>query len=390
MQKKNSMPQLSSSKLLIVDDEAPQMQALCSTLQGQGYETVGFASAHEALTALRHTKFHLILTDLMMPEMDGIALLKAALHIDPELVGVIMTGQGTIDSAVQAMQTGALDYILKPFKLSAILPVLSRALAVRRLRLENAELQEKIRQRTLELETANKDLESFTYSVSHDLRAPLRHIIGFVQIFGENHSSELSSDAKELLTIISLNAQHMSQLIEDLLRFSRLGRQPLSMQPVKLAELVREVLEEMRDEQRERKIDIQIGDLPDCFGDTAMLKQVFVNLLSNAFKFTRQTKNPAIEINCKRDEENVYFVRDNGAGFNMKYAQKLFDVFHRLHSDDQFEGTGVGLSIVHRIIQRHGGNVWAEAEVNKGATFYFNLGSKHGRPSKSSTGAADS
>lgn len=372
------MSKRSSARLLIVDDEIPQMQALCNTLQEQGYQTTGFSSAHEALKALLDTKFDLILTDLMMPEMDGIALLKTALHIDPEIVGIIMTGRGTIDSAVQAMRTGALDYILKPFKLSAILPILSRALAIRKLRLENAELQERIRQRTMELETVNKDLESFTYSVSHDLRAPLRYISGFAQVLLEDHSAELSAEAQELLTIISSNAQHMSQLMEDLLRFSRLGRQPLSMQPVNLTELVQEVLSPMKGEQRERNIDIRLEELPDCFGDPSLLKQVFVNLLSNAFKFTRQTAKPVIHIGCTHNGENIYFVKDNGAGFSMQSSQKLFGVFQRLHSDDQFEGTGVGLSIVQRIIERHGGRIWAEAEVSKGAVFYFSLGGKNG------------
>ncbi len=369
------MSELPSAKLLIVDDEIPQMEALCSTLQSQGYQTVGFSSAHEALKALLDAKFDLILTDLMMPEMDGIALLKAALQMDPELVGVIMTGRGTIDSAVQAMQTGALDYILKPFKLSAILPVLSRALAIRQLRMENSELQERIHQRTSELEAANKDLEAFTYSVSHDLRAPLRHISGFAQILFEDHASEFSPEVREILTIINANAQHLSQLIEDLLRFSKSGRQPLSMGPVRLAEIVEEILAQMQSDQREREIEIRLEDIPDCFGDAVMLRQVFVNLLSNAFKFTRQTKKPVIEIGCTTNEHtNIYFVRDNGAGFDMQYAQKLFGVFHRLHSDEQFEGTGVGLSIVQRIVQRHGGTIWAEAEVGKGATFYFTLG----------------
>jgi signal transduction histidine kinase len=361
-------------KLLIVDDEIPQMKALCNTLEGQGYQTTGVSSPQGALELLLENRFDLILTDLMMPEMDGIAFLRAALERDPSLVGIIMTGRGSIDSAVQAMQSGALDYILKPFKLSAILPVISRALAIRQLRLENTELQDKIRQRTMELEAANKDLESFSYSVSHDLRSPLRRISGFAQVLLEDCSPELSPKAQELLSVIIGNAGQMWQLIEGLLRFSRLGRQHLLMEPVEVEELVHEVLSSMSSELEGRHIEILAQDLPGCFGDPALLKQVFINLLSNAFKFTRQREPATIKIGCIcEQDENVYFIQDNGIGFDMKDAQKLFGVFQRLHPDEQFEGTGVGLSIVQRIVERHGGKVWAEAEEGKGATFYFRL-----------------
>jgi two-component system, sensor histidine kinase and response regulator len=362
------------ARILIVDDEAAQMRALCDTLKDEGYIVSGFTSANEALTALRPQMFDLLLTDLMMPEVDGISLLRAVLEVDDNVVGIMMTGHGTVGTAVEAMKAGAFDYIVKPFRLSVILPVLSRALAVRQLRLENTELARRVRERTAELEAANKDLDAFSASVSHDLRAPLRAVGAFASILARDYATQMPPDAQQLLKHVTTNARRMERLIEDLLRLSQLGRQRLARQPVITAHLVREVLEELRQEQADRQVEIRVGELPDCEGDPALLRHVFVNLLSNAFKFTRQNEQATIEVGYQRQEgEHVYFVRDNGAGFDMQYAERLFGVFQRLHRADEFEGTGVGLSIAQRIVQRHGGRIWAEAQVNQGATFYFSL-----------------
>lgn len=368
------MPDTAAARILVVDDEAPLMTALCRTLRQQGYETVGFTSGLAALEALHKSRYDLILTDLMMPEMNGIALLRAVAGIDPHLVAIVITGEGTIATAVEAMKAGALDYILKPFRLSIILPVISRALAVRQLRLENAELERRVRSRTAELEAANQELEAFSYSVSHDLRAPLRAVDGFTHILLANYASQMPHEAQQLLKKVSVSAQHMGHLVDDLLRFSRLGRQPLSKRPVNLSSLAHLVLEELREQQGGRQIEVGVGSLPDCQGDPSLLKQVFINLLSNAFKFTRQKELPVIEVGAQQTlGETVYFVRDNGVGFDMQYAQRLFGVFQRFHRPEEYEGTGVGLSIVQRIIQRHGGRIWAESEVGQGATFYFTL-----------------
>ena len=369
-----STRQVSSARILIVDDEAAQMKALCNTLQDQGYETAGFTSGKEAIEVLKERPFELLLTDLMMPEMDGITLLQAAREINPDLIGILMTGQGTIETAVQAMKSGAMDYILKPFKLSVILPVLSRALAMRQLRLKNLELERRIAHRTVELEEANKELEAFSCSVSHDLRAPLRAVEGFTGIVLKRYSTEMPNDAERLLQQVEKSAKHMGMLIDDLLRFSRFSRQHLSVSPVNAAILVREVLEELRPEAGKRPIDFQIGDLPEVMADLSLLRQVFVNLLSNAIKFTAKQPKARIEVRCQSAaREYTFCVKDNGAGFDMAYAQRLFGVFQRMHSGEEFEGTGVGLSIVQRIIQRHGGRIRAEAEINQGAAFYFTL-----------------
>lgn len=364
-------------RILIVDDEAALMKALCETLSHEGYTTTGFASATEALALLREDEFEVILTDLKMPEMNGIALLRSAQKIDPNLVGIIMTGQGTITSAVEAMKAGAFDYILKPFKVSLILPVLARALAMRRLRLENTALHRRVQERTRELEAANQELEAFSHSISHDLRAPLRAISGFSGMLIEDYTAQLPDDANELLNKVSSSAKLMSQLIDDLLRFSRLSLQPLVKEQVNLTAMVHMVLEQVRTEQPDRQVQVKMCDLPDCYADPSLLKQVLINLLSNAFKYTRTNENAIVEVGWQSQDGDVaYFVRDNGAGFDMQHAEKLFGVFQRLHRAAEFEGTGVGLSIAQRIIKRHGGRIWAEAEVGKGATFHFTLAQK--------------
>jgi signal transduction histidine kinase len=385
--------QTRTGRLLVVDDEEPQMRALCDTLSAEGFITAGFSSPQAALAELERSSYDLLLTDLMMPGMDGIALLAAARRIDPELVGIMMTGHGTIDTAVRAMQAGALDYIQKPFRLKVILPVLRRGIEIRRLRTENSELrlaqatiqrlneelEQRVRERTRELEVANQelalanqDLESFSFSVSHDLRAPLRNIREFSKIFLEDFGQEVPEEGRALLTRVEEGGARMSRLIEDLLTFSRFSRQPLDKKPVVLGDLVRRLVAELR--PQESAVEVRIGEVPDCHGDASLLEQVLANLLSNAFKFSRKTPAPRVEIgSLKQGTENVYFVRDNGAGFDMRTAEKLFGVFQRLHPASQFEGTGVGLSIVQRIVQRHGGRIWADSAPGRGATFYFTL-----------------
>ena len=362
------------AKILVVDDEAAQMKALCDTLKDHGYETTGYVSAQAALKVLEQTTFDLLLTDLMMPEMDGISLLQAAKEKDANLVGIIMTGEGTIATAVEAMKSGALDYILKPFRLKAILPVLDRALAVRRLRLENAALERRVRERTAELEAANRELEAFSYSVSHDLRAPLRHIDGFARLLAQSIGPTLSETDTRYLNLITGSTTQMSHLIDDLLEFSRMGRAEMRCAEVNLHDLLEKTIQGLQPEIEGRNIVWKKGSLPLVQADLSLLRQVFSNLLLNAVKYTR-LRNPAeIEIGCKVEaEEVVIFIRDNGVGFDMQYADKLFGVFQRLHSNEEFEGTGIGLANVRRIIARHGGRTWAEGKVDEGATFYFSL-----------------
>ncbi|MCU7514502.1 MAG: PAS domain S-box protein [Ignavibacteria bacterium] len=242
----------------------------------------------------------------------------------------------------------------------------------------NAELEDRVKKRTAQLEAANKELEAFSYSVSHDLKAPLRAIDGFSQILLDDYSPQFDPEAKKFLNIISKNAGQMEQLIEDLLSFAKIYNREKNEVLINTKSMVRSITDQALKDNQERRIVFTIKDLPEVIGDRPMLQQVWINLVSNAVKFTKDRETALIEIGGeKKEKEVIYYIKDNGAGFNMEYADKLFGVFQRLHAASEFEGTGVGLAIVQRILRRHEGNIWAEAEVNRGATFFFSLPLKH-------------
>lgn len=238
----------------------------------------------------------------------------------------------------------------------------------------NTELEHRVRIRTSELTAANRELEAFTYSVAHDLRAPLRHIDAFTRILQEDFAAALPPEAVQLLDTIRRSSENMSRLVNDLLDLAHVGRQEMKKERISLNLIIEEVIAEMTRETQGRDIEWRIAQLPAVNGDPGLLKQVFANLLSNAVKYTRPRKKAIIEIGLRTmNGERAIFVRDNGVGFSMKYAAKLFGVFQRLHRTEEFEGTGVGLAIVERVVKRHGGRAWAESEVDQGATFYFTL-----------------
>jgi PAS domain S-box-containing protein len=238
----------------------------------------------------------------------------------------------------------------------------------------NAELEHRVRDRTAALEATNNELEAFSYSVSHDLRAPLRAIDGFTRILVEDHAKALDPEGRRVLDVISKEGQRMGQLIDDLLAFSRLGRRALRPEEVDLTALAREIFKAMAEHEPKRRLKLRLTPLPPAYADPSLIRQVLVNLIDNAVKYTRPRKVAEIQIGgAVQGSENVYYVKDNGAGFDMQYADKLFGVFQRLHSDEEFEGTGVGLALVQRIVRRHGGRVWAEGKVDEGATFFFTL-----------------
>ncbi len=238
----------------------------------------------------------------------------------------------------------------------------------------NQNLEQKIIDRTIQLETVNRELEAFSYSISHDLRAPLRGIIGFASILEEEYESRLDTEAKRIISVIKRNTSKMGQLIDDLLAFSRMGRQDIVKTTIDTNAILKEIIRDLDTKNDNHAIAWKIASLPSTYGDINTIRQVWINLVSNAIKYSRNSARPCIEIGSMADGgQATFFVKDNGVGFDAKYKDKLFKVFQRLHSVNEFEGTGVGLAIVEKIVSKHGGKVWAEAEKGKGACFYFSL-----------------
>jgi light-regulated signal transduction histidine kinase (bacteriophytochrome) len=250
-----------------------------------------------------------------------------------------------------------------------------------KLRIFNQQLEQRVTARTVQLEASNRELEMFAYSVSHDMGSPVRHIEGFLKLLHDRIGESIDAQSQHYMDTVREVTRRMGMLIDDLLSFSRMGRTDIVKLPVDLDSMVQEVVRDLEPETHGRDIHWKIADLPEVMGDHAMLRVALVNLLTNAVKFTRPRKQAEIEIGSRPgQDEMVVFVRDNGVGFDMQYADKLFGVFQRLHHADEFEGTGIGLANVRRIIDRHGGRTWGEGSVNQGATFYFALPQESDNP----------
>ncbi len=417
---------LAPKRILAVDDSVTFLGELCDQLRAEGYDVVAAHSGAEALELLGTQPVDGILLDLLMPEISGQETCRR-IKAEPawrDIPLIILTALDESAAMIEGINAGADDYIAKSGDFEILKARLRAQLRRKQFEDENRDIREQLHRREMEavetqalrelaegraeliatleqkntdllhaneelqeakeaVETANKELESFSYSVSHDLRAPLRHIDGYAGLFVEMDGHLVSERGRSYLAKISNSTKQMSVLIDDLLVFSRMACSEMHIGLVDLQKLVEETIHSLSPEIQQRNIRWERKSLPVMSGDRPMLRQVFVNLLSNSVKYTRPRDPAVIEIGCQGESahEVVIYVRDNGVGFDMKYAEKLFGVFQRLHSAEDFEGTGIGLANVRRIITRHGGRTWAEGKPDGGATMYFSLPKPQGAQS---------
>lgn len=367
---------LPPARLLVVDDEQRQVLALSELLQAEGYAVRGTTDPAEALRLLAQSPADLLLTDLQMPEMDGMALLSRALEIDPDLVPLLMTGHGTVEAAVEAMKCGAIDFVLKPFRLSALRPVLARALEIRQLRLNARALGERLAERSAQLEAANRELDAFAARVAHDLQGPVQNMIAYAQLIQAAGATADHDEAAHLVDRLVASGARADTMIRDLLAFARLGHGPLARAPASLGALVQQARAALPQAPGAAAVDWVVAEeLPTVNCDASLLLQVLLNLLSNAVKYCAPRTQPRIEIGARAlpGGGHEVWVADNGVGFDATQAHRLFAPFERLHGLSEFPGTGMGLANVKRIVERHGGEVFAESPAAGGARFGFTL-----------------
>lgn len=408
----------SKLKILIAEDSKTQAEQLLFVLQSQGYKVSVAGNGRKALEMALEVQPSLIISDIIMPEMDGYELCREVKK-NPALRDIpviLVTTMSDPQDVIKGLECGADNFVLKPYSEEYLLGRVRYVLVNREMRKSNEsgmgveiffngqrhfitadrlqilnllmstyeaaiqrnrELNQshgELQQLNAKLDNANKELASFSYSVSHDLRAPLRHIDGYLGLLEKHIDNILDEEGRGYLKVISDAARNMGRLIDDLLAFSHMGRIEMMQSETDVALLVQETIHSLQPEIQNRQIRWIVASLPKVRADLAMLRQVFINLLANAAKYTRTREVAEIEVGVKSTrKEDIFFVRDNGVGFDMQYVDKLFGVFQRLHRAEDFEGTGVGLANVRRIIARHGGRTWAEGIVDKGATIYFTL-----------------
>ncbi|MGH7435213.1 MAG: sensor histidine kinase [Polyangiaceae bacterium] len=399
------------TRILVVEDSATQAKALELILTSEGYDVCITPNAEKGLERMAETTFDLVISDIVMPGISGYDLCRQAKanHATREVPVILLTTLSDPLDIIQGLESGADNFITKPYEGSQLVGRVETILTNRRLRTEReskegveifflgrrftiASEKEQILDLLLStfedtvrtnrelrasqnaLSAANRELESFSYSVSHDLRSPLRAIDGFSQALIDDWGDKLDAEGRSNLDRVRDAVQRMSQLIDDLLGLARVARSEIRRADVNLSAVALTILDRLQATHPERRVDLVVHEGVRASGDARLLTIVLENLIGNAWKFTAKREHPTIEFG--RNEQgptSVYFIRDNGAGLDMRFARKLFGAFQRFHSADEFEGTGIGLAIVQRVVQRHGGRAWAESVLGAGATFYFTL-----------------
>lgn len=387
---------LGPKRILTVDDSLTYLHEVAAKLREEGYDVVPARSGEEALELLSVQSVDCILLDLVMPGLSGRETCRRIKGSSAwrDIPLIMHTALAEQDAMIEGINAGADDYIAKSSDHEVLCARVRAQLRRKQFEDENRNIREQLLQKEMEviaansarelaetrgvfveeLERKNSELEAFSYSVSHDLRAPLRSIDGFSKLVLDDHAGQLDAKAQDYLRIVRESAQRMGELIDDLLLLSRVGRADLSRDRVDLSSVARAACEELKKQDPSRQVTMCIEDQLLVEADCGLMRVAFENLLGNAWKFTAKVEVARIEVGTDQQEGvTVFFVRDNGAGFNMSYAERLFSPFQRLHTESQFPGTGIGLATVHRIIDRHGGRIWARSAVDQGATFYFTI-----------------
>jgi signal transduction histidine kinase len=363
-------------KILVVDDKPENLVAIDVVLRNLDVELIKVTSGNDALKETLHHTFALALLDIQMPEMDGYELAsilreeEKTAHLPFIFISAVYTDNLNV---FKGYERGAFSFITKPFQPEILINKVKFFIEKHQQELSLQALNKDLEKNVLALEAANKELEAFSYSVSHDLRAPLRAVNGYARMLLEDYGERLDDTGRRTIQNICNNAMRMGQLIDDLLEFSRLGRKSVQKTALDMNTLTEHVAGDLA-KNTQHHATITINKLPGIQADYTLIYQVMYNLLSNAVKYSSKKDEPVVVISgSETDTENIITVKDNGAGFDMKYAGKLFGVFQRLHTMEEFEGTGVGLAMVQRILNKHGGRIWAEAKPNEGAAFSIAL-----------------